>query len=85
MAVMKPVIGIGFGAEVPVVSPRWAVISLLNTLAPVSFAVVGVMLGSTAMIIAAMVVGGSGSVPIDLLARSMHRRRHFASWHGTAG
>jgi NAD/NADP transhydrogenase beta subunit len=60
MAAMKAVIGTEFGADAHVVPPRWVVISLLNTLAALSFAVAGVALGSTVLIIVGMVVGGSG-------------------------
>ncbi|MEB3030088.1 hypothetical protein [[Mycobacterium] nativiensis] len=76
------------GGDAPVASPQWVVISLLNVLTAMCFAVVGVVLGSSAVIVAAMVVGGSGSISINLLARAMQwcrRRRHPAGRRGTVG
>jgi NAD(P) transhydrogenase subunit beta len=55
------------GADMPVV------ISLLNALTGLSAAAAGLALGNTAMIVAGMIVGASGSILTNLMATAMHR------------
>jgi len=55
------------GADMPVV------ISLLNALTGLSAAAAGLALGNTAMIVAGMIVGASGSILTNLMAVAMNR------------
>jgi proton-translocating NAD(P)+ transhydrogenase subunit beta len=55
------------GADMPVV------ISLLNALTGLSAAAAGLALGNTAMIVAGMIVGASGSILTNLMAKAMNR------------
>ncbi|HEX7323622.1 MAG TPA: NAD(P)(+) transhydrogenase (Re/Si-specific) subunit beta [Mycobacterium sp.] len=55
------------GADMPVV------ISLLNALTGLSAAAAGLALNNTAMIVAGMIVGASGSILTDLMAKAMNR------------
>jgi len=55
------------GADMPVV------ISLLNALTGLSAAAVGLALDNTAMIVAGMIVGASGSILTNLMASAMNR------------
>ncbi|MGH4014023.1 MAG: NAD(P)(+) transhydrogenase (Re/Si-specific) subunit beta [Pseudonocardiaceae bacterium] len=55
------------GADMPVV------ISLLNALTGLSAAAVGLALNNTAMIVAGMIVGASGSILTNLMAKAMNR------------
>src|SRR6476646_3240825 len=55
------------GADMPVV------ISLLNALTGLSAAAAGLALNSTAMIVAGMIVGASGSILTNLMAKAMNR------------
>jgi NAD(P) transhydrogenase subunit beta len=55
------------GADMPVV------ISLLNALTGLSAAAAGLALDNTAMIVAGMIVGASGSILTNLMAKAMHR------------
>ncbi|WP_137815702.1 NAD(P)(+) transhydrogenase (Re/Si-specific) subunit beta [Gandjariella thermophila] len=55
------------GADMPVV------ISLLNALTGLSAAAAGVALGNTAMIVAGMIVGASGSILTNQMALAMNR------------
>jgi proton-translocating NAD(P)+ transhydrogenase subunit beta len=55
------------GADMPVV------ISLLNAFTGLSAAATGVALNNTAMIVAGMIVGASGSILTNLMARAMNR------------
>ncbi|CAJ1511059.1 NAD(P)(+) transhydrogenase (Re/Si-specific) subunit beta [[Mycobacterium] burgundiense] len=55
------------GADMPVV------ISLLNALTGLSAAAAGVALNNTAMIVAGMIVGASGSILTNLMAKAMNR------------
>jgi H+-translocating NAD(P) transhydrogenase subunit beta len=55
------------GADMPVV------ISLLNAFTGVSAAVTGVALNNTALIVAGMLVGASGSILTNLMAKAMNR------------
>jgi NAD(P) transhydrogenase subunit beta len=55
------------GADMPVV------ISLLNAFTGVSAAVTGIALNNTALIVAGMLVGASGSILTNLMARAMNR------------
>jgi H+-translocating NAD(P) transhydrogenase subunit beta len=55
------------GADMPVV------ISLLNAFTGLSAAATGVALGNTAMIVAGMIVGASGSILTNLMAKAMNR------------
>jgi NAD(P) transhydrogenase subunit beta len=55
------------GADMPVV------ISLLNALTGLSAAAAGLALDNTAMIVAGMIVGASGSILTNLMATAMHR------------
>ena len=55
------------GADMPVV------ISLLNALTGLSAAAAGIALGNTAMIVAGMIVGASGSILTNLMATAMNR------------
>jgi len=78
MAVRKTVTGTDFETDTYAVSPKWVVISFFNTLLTMLFAAAGMALGSGVMIIVSMVVGGAGSIPVDLLDKVIprrHRRR----------
>src|SRR5438105_4524908 len=55
------------GADMPVV------ISLLNAFTGLSAAATGLALGNTAMIVAGMIVGASGSILTNLMAKAMNR------------
>ena len=55
------------GADMPVV------ISLLNALTGLSAAAAGLALGNTAMIVAGMIVGASGTTLTNLMATAMNR------------
>jgi H+-translocating NAD(P) transhydrogenase subunit beta len=55
------------GADMPVV------ISLLNALTGLSAAATGVALGNTVMIVAGMIVGASGTILTNLMAKAMNR------------
>ena len=55
------------GADMPVV------ISLLNALTGISAAAAGLALNNTAMIVAGMIVGASGSILTNLMAKAMNR------------
>src|SRR6201988_943375 len=55
------------GADLPVV------ISLLNAMTGLSAAAAGLALNNTAMIVAGMIVGASGSILTNLLAKAMNR------------
>jgi NAD(P) transhydrogenase subunit beta len=55
------------GADMPVV------ISLLNALTGLSAAAAGLALGNTAMIVAGMIVGASGTILTNLMATAMNR------------
>jgi NAD(P) transhydrogenase subunit beta len=55
------------GADMPVV------ISLLNALTGLSAAAAGLALANTAMIVAGMIVGASGSILTNLMAKAMNR------------
>jgi H+-translocating NAD(P) transhydrogenase subunit beta len=55
------------GADMPVV------ISLLNALTGLSAAAAGLALDNTAMIVAGMIVGASGSILTNLMAKAMNR------------
>ncbi|NIJ13541.1 NAD(P) transhydrogenase subunit beta [Saccharomonospora amisosensis] len=55
------------GADMPVV------ISLLNALTGLSAAAMGVALNNTALIVAGMIVGASGSILTNLMAKAMNR------------
>ena len=55
------------GADMPVV------ISLLNALTGLSAAAAGLALDNTAMIVAGMIVGASGSILTNLMATAMNR------------
>jgi NAD(P) transhydrogenase subunit beta len=55
------------GADMPVV------ISLLNAMTGLSAAAAGLALNNTAMIVAGMIVGASGSILTNLMARAMNR------------
>jgi NAD(P) transhydrogenase subunit beta len=55
------------GADMPVV------ISLLNALTGLSAAAMGLALGNTALIVAGMIVGASGSILTNLMAKAMNR------------
>jgi NAD(P) transhydrogenase subunit beta len=63
---MTPVLPIG-GADMPVV------ISLLNALTGLSAAAMGLALNNTALIVAGMIVGASGSILTNLMAKAMNR------------
>ena len=69
------------GADMPVV------ISLLNALTGLSAAAAGLALNNTAMIVAGMIVGASGSILTNLMAVAMNRSIPaivFGSFGGTA-
>src|SRR5207248_9311533 len=55
------------GADMPVV------ISLLNAFTGLSAAATGVAIGNTAVIVAGMIVGASGSILTNLMAKAMNR------------
>jgi proton-translocating NAD(P)+ transhydrogenase subunit beta len=55
------------GADMPVV------ISLLNAFTGLSAAAMGLALGNTALIVAGMIVGASGSILTNLMAKAMNR------------
>ena len=55
------------GADMPVV------ISLLNAFTGLSAAATGVALGNTALIVAGMIVGASGTILTNLMAKAMNR------------
>ena len=55
------------GADMPVV------ISLLNALTGLSAAAAGLALGNTAMMVGGMIVGASGSILTNLMAKAMNR------------
>ena len=55
------------GADMPVV------ISLLNAFTGLSAAATGVALNNTALIVAGMIVGASGSILTNLMAQAMNR------------
>jgi NAD(P) transhydrogenase subunit beta len=55
------------GADMPVV------ISLLNAFTGVSAAITGIALNNTALIVAGMIVGASGSILTNLMAKAMNR------------
>ena len=55
------------GADMPVV------ISLLNAMTGLSAAAAGLALNNTAMIVAGMIVGASGSILTNLMAMAMNR------------
>jgi len=55
------------GADMPVV------ISLLNAMTGLSAAAAGLALNNTAMIVAGMIVGASGSILTNLMAKAMNR------------
>jgi NAD(P) transhydrogenase subunit beta len=63
---MTAVLPIG-GADMPVV------ISLLNALTGLSAAAMGLALNNTALIVAGMIVGASGSILTNLMAKAMNR------------
>jgi NAD(P) transhydrogenase subunit beta len=63
---MTAVLPIG-GADMPVV------ISLLNALTGLSAAAMGLALENTALIVAGMIVGASGSILTNLMAKAMNR------------
>ncbi|MBA0046495.1 NAD(P)(+) transhydrogenase (Re/Si-specific) subunit beta [Mycobacteroides sp. LB1] len=70
------------GADMPVV------ISLLNALTGLSAAAAGLALNNTAMIVAGMIVGASGSILTNLMAVAMNRSIPaivFGSFGGDAG
>jgi len=56
------------------VSPVPVLVALLTAVAGASSATVGLVLGSTAMMFAGMVLGGVGSVLIQLIAKATSRR-----------
>src|SRR5581483_8592050 len=55
------------GADMPVV------ISILNAFTGLSAAATGVAIGNTAMIVAGMIVGASGTILTNLMAKAMNR------------
>ena len=55
------------GADMPVV------ISLLNAFTGLSAAATGIALNNTAMIVAGMIVGASGTILTNLMAKAMNR------------
>ncbi|EUA43288.1 NAD(P) transhydrogenase beta subunit [Mycobacterium xenopi 3993] len=55
------------GADMPVV------ISMLNAMTGLSAAAAGLALNNTAMIVAGMIVGASGSILTNLMAKAMNR------------
>ena len=57
------------------VSPVPVLAALLTAVAGASSATVGLVLGSTAMMFAGMVLGGIGSVLIQLIGKATSRRR----------
>jgi len=57
------------------VSPVPVLVALLTAVAGASSATVGLVLGSTAMMFAGMVLGGIGSVLIQLIGTATARRR----------
>jgi NAD/NADP transhydrogenase beta subunit len=57
------------------VSPVPVLVALLTAVAGASSATVGLVLGSTAMMFAGMVLGGIGSVLIQLIGKATSRRR----------
>jgi NAD/NADP transhydrogenase beta subunit len=57
------------------VSPVPVLVALLTAVAGTSSATVGLVLGSTAMMFAGMVLGGIGSVLIQLIGKATSRRR----------
>jgi NAD/NADP transhydrogenase beta subunit len=57
------------------VSPVPVLAALLTAVAGASSATVGLVLGSTAMMFAGMVLGGIGSVLIQLIGTATSRRR----------
>jgi NAD/NADP transhydrogenase beta subunit len=57
------------------VSPVPVLVALLTAVAGASSATVGLVLGSTAMMFAGMVLGGIGSVLIQLIGTATSRRR----------
>jgi NAD/NADP transhydrogenase beta subunit len=57
------------------VSPVPVLVALLTAVAGASSATVGLVLGSTAMMFAGMVLGGMGSVLIQLIGKATSRRR----------
>ncbi|MFV3897603.1 NAD(P)(+) transhydrogenase (Re/Si-specific) subunit beta [Mycobacterium tuberculosis] len=58
---------VAFGADMPVV------ISMLNAMTGLSAAAAGLALNNTAMIVAGMIVGASGSILTNLMAKAMNR------------
>jgi H+-translocating NAD(P) transhydrogenase subunit beta len=72
LAVVALLVGVLFvlpvgGADVPIV------ISLLNAFTGLSAAATGVALNNTALIVAGMIVGASGSILTNLMAQAMNR------------
>jgi NAD/NADP transhydrogenase beta subunit len=61
-------------ADQRVMSPVPVLVALLTAAAGTSSATVGLVLGSTAMMFAGMVLGGIGSVLIQLIAKATSRR-----------
>jgi NAD/NADP transhydrogenase beta subunit len=57
------------------VSPVPVLVALLTAVAGASLATVGLVLGSTAIMFAGMVLGGTGSVLIQLIGKATSRRR----------
>jgi NAD(P) transhydrogenase subunit beta len=66
------------GADMPVV------ISLLNALTGLSAAAAGLALGNTAMIVAGMIVGASGTILTNLMATAMNRSIVAGGFGGTS-
>ena len=62
------------------VSPVPVLVALLTAVAGTSSATVGLVLGSTAMMFAGMVLGGIGSVLIQLVGKATSRRRQAARY-----
>lgn len=62
-------------ADQRVMSPVPVLMSLLAVVAGISSATLGLVLGSTAMMFAGMVLGGIGSVLIQLIGRATSRWR----------
>jgi NAD/NADP transhydrogenase beta subunit len=67
--------GHGSRADKRGVSPVPVLAALLTAVAGASSATVGLVLGSTAMMFAGMVLGGMGSVLIQLIGKATSRRR----------
>jgi NAD/NADP transhydrogenase beta subunit len=64
----------GLTADEHSTSPLLVVISLLNTYAGLSTAVAGFVLDKTAMVIAGVILVGSGSVLVSVMAKAMNQQ-----------